>query len=247
MPLGPYACDLLARLTKDHRLGGRIGFLGRLWPSEVTFSQVKRLLSKHGSFPNVAVADYADDRIINDKRLTALLGFSECLAIDFDRSEEAEIEQDLNVTPPSSHVGYFDVLYNNGTMEHIFHVPNFLENAFHYIKNDGIVIHSSPMNNVPEHGFYQFSPTFFFDYYQANDFEILECSVVEHDFSGDQHRHRHWSFNSYEHQPDPLYAKLGAPGNSHDVIFVARRRGTSTSNVVPTQFRYRRNALGSEG
>ncbi|MCX7172298.1 MAG: methyltransferase domain-containing protein, partial [Proteobacteria bacterium] len=223
MPLAPYNCELLTDLTVRHALGGRIGFLGRLWPSTVTLGSVRDTLARHGLFPSVEAVSLTNDNFVNDKALMKLLGYNECIAIDFDDSEGAEITHDLNRVPPdNNYIKYLDVVYNNGTLEHIFNVPNVLNNIFMYLADGGVVIHSAPANNMVEHGFYQFSPTFFYDYYSENNFDILECRIVEHDFSGSVHKYKSWEFRTYDHLPDPLYGKLGGEGKVHDVIFVAR-------------------------
>lgn len=239
MPLAKYHCDLLGRLTDAYNLGGRIGCLGRIWPSLITLKEGREALAPHSRFAP-ALADLPGDegQVFNDKKLFRVLGFDSVSAIDFDDSEGAEIIHDLNIIgPDEEHRGYFDVIYNNGTMEHIFHTPNFLENIFLYLKEGGVVIHSAPINNQTEHGFYQFSPTLFYDFYTENRYDILECSIAEHHLLEREHKYYFRPFNTFDHAPDALCGKLTT--YMHDVIFVARKGAETTANRIPTQFRYR--------
>lgn len=74
-------------------------------------------------------------------------------------------------------VGVHDFIYDGGTIEHIFHVPNVMENIADTLKVGGTILHHSPTNNYVDHGFYQFSPTFFLDYYAANGFTDIAIRV----------------------------------------------------------------------
>ena len=43
----------------------------------------------------------------------------------------------------------------------------------------GEIIHVGPLNNQPNHGFYQFSPTLYYDFYEANGFQVEEASLYQ--------------------------------------------------------------------
>lgn len=61
-------------------------------------------------------------------------------------------------------------------MEHIFHTPNVLRNVFDSLNLGGWVVHHTPANGYIDHGFYQYSPTFFYEYYHANNFADIEIA-----------------------------------------------------------------------
>ncbi|WP_291325421.1 hypothetical protein [Desulfovibrio sp. UCD-KL4C] len=103
------------------------------------------------------------------------LGFSKVSALDISNFEGAEYIFDLNETVPDYMHDKFDFIYDGGTLEHIFNIPAALSNGVAMLKKGGIIFHHSPMNNWVNHGFYQFSPTLFFDYYMANGF--ANCSL----------------------------------------------------------------------
>src|SRR5262249_37353762 len=86
---------------------------------------------------------------------------------------------DLNL--PVSLNEQFDVVINNGTAEHIFNVCQFFKTAHERTVPGGLMIHSSPFTGWPDHGFYNFQPTFFFDLARANRYEILSfvCGQIK--------------------------------------------------------------------
>jgi hypothetical protein len=75
-------------------------------------------------------------------------------------------------------MGRCDVLFDGGTLEHVFHLPNALARCADMIKDDGSFVHIGPLNNYADHGFYQFSSTFWFDWFAANGWRMVESVMV---------------------------------------------------------------------
>ena len=108
------------------------------------------------------------------------LGFDRVESIDVSDFEGCSQIVDLNTPGVPSHLrGQFNAVYNGGTLEHIFDTRAALRNVFELLTVDGIVIHVGPANGWLEHGFYQFSPTLFVDYYVANRFDVLEALLIQ--------------------------------------------------------------------
>jgi hypothetical protein len=86
---------------------------------------------------------------------------------------------DLNFPVPLEE--QFDLSINNGTAEHIFNVAQFFKTAHERTKPAGLMIHSSPFTGWPDHGFYNFQPTFFFDLARSNRYDILSflCGQIK--------------------------------------------------------------------
>lgn len=240
MALNSYTAWLATHFTRRHRLGGQIGFLGRLWPNTtMTFAGYQALAAKWGWSDLAERQDHPPDYFPDDKDFCRLLGYERALAVDVDGREGAEIVFDLNLPLPPELHDRFDVVYNNGTLEHLFNVPMALDNIFKFLRVGGTVIHSCLMNNEVEHGFYQFSPTLFYDYYANNNWSVLDCFIVQHHFSGENHSFRLIPFDTYSFPPnrgEPLYGKLD--DKVYDIIFVARKLPESTGDRIPTQYRY---------
>jgi hypothetical protein len=107
------------------------------------------------------------------------LGFSQCESMDFSDFEKADILFDLNCSEaPPELLGAYDLILDSGTLEHVFHVPNVLKNIFSMLRVGGRIIHISPSTNHIDHGFYMFSPTLFWDFYTANQFELNSVRLV---------------------------------------------------------------------
>jgi predicted O-methyltransferase YrrM len=109
-------------------------------------------------------------------------GFSESLALDVSGYEGAEVLFDLNRSDlPASLLDRFGLIINGGTLEHVFHVPNALYNISRVLKIGGMIVHIAPLHNWIDHGFYQFGPTLFYDYYRQCNYPVLEAACFFYD------------------------------------------------------------------
>ena len=84
---------------------------------------------------------------------------------------------DLNQPVPLAE--QFDLTVNIGTAEHVFNVHQFFKTAHDLTRPGGMMMHSSPFTGWPDHGFYCFQPTFFFDLARANGYEILSMLIAQ--------------------------------------------------------------------
>jgi SAM-dependent methyltransferase len=127
-------------------------------------------------------ADLAAKGYLSREALFTTLGFSSVEALDISRFDGAEIEFDLNSAAlPEALAGRFGAVFDHGTMEHVFHIPNCLANIHGMLKPGGRVVHTNPASNQIDQGFYMFSPTFFHDFYSANGWEIRTLQLVRFD------------------------------------------------------------------
>ena len=88
-------------------------------------------------------------------------------SIDNSNYEKATIIADMNL--PWKSTKLYDTVMDLGTMEHIFNVPQVLDNIKKACKIGGQIIHILPANNFCGHGLYQFSPEFFYSYYTTEN------------------------------------------------------------------------------
>jgi SAM-dependent methyltransferase len=102
--------------------------------------------------------------------LMGQLGFAEIVSLDVSKYEGCEIVQDLNV-PLKVRPGQFDLVIDNGTIEHCFNVGQAFFNAKKLCAKGGVIFHNNPANWFG-HGFWNFSPCVYFDFYAANGFEV---------------------------------------------------------------------------
>lgn len=94
-------------------------------------------------------------------------------AIDFSPYQGANFIHDMNDPLPESLKGRFQLLHDGGTMEHVFHVPNYLANCMKLLKVGGFYVGVVPTDLWMGHGFYQFSPELMFRVFsEANGFRL---------------------------------------------------------------------------
>jgi hypothetical protein len=171
----------------------------------------------------------------NTVGLFAKLGFTNVKALDVSGYEGADYIFDLNSDQlPAELRGRFDVVFNGGTIEHVFHVPNALASTTNMIKVGGAVVHIVPCNGWVDHGFYQISPTLLFDYYSASGFVDFYSALCS--FAPERPR---------ETVVRPIFpGGLGAGTSGaitsgvHLCVFAARKTASTVTHAVPTQSFY---------
>jgi SAM-dependent methyltransferase len=97
------------------------------------------------------------------------LGARELVSIDASGYEGASLVHDMNNPLPPECAARFDVVFDGGTLEHIFNVPCALRNCMELVRPGGHLVLHTPMNNWSGHGFYQFSPELFFRAFSADN------------------------------------------------------------------------------
>jgi hypothetical protein len=79
-------------------------------------------------------------------------------SMDFSSYEGATHVQDIQQQIDKTLWGKYDLVFDGGTLEHVFNLPVALANAIRLATVGGLVYSNSPSNNLSGHGFYQFSP-----------------------------------------------------------------------------------------
>ena len=106
------------------------------------------------------------------------LRFTKTQSLDHSDYEGSLILRDLNEEVLENLQEQFDVIYDGGTLEHVFNFPISLANISRMLKTGGYAIHASPSSNHVDHGFYMFSPRALYEYYVANSWEIVESVIL---------------------------------------------------------------------
>lgn len=176
---------LLMREAKREKFAGKVLTAGRQdvyataknlnkWAKEMDFTLkpgVEMEITKNELFRKKGY--------ISDNALFLSLGFDTVESIDYSSYQQCTILHDLNKDVSEEYHNKYDLVFDGGTAEHIFNVPKVFENFSRMTKVGGRMIHASPSSNYVDHGLYQFSPTFFVDYYSANKWDIIETLFVE--------------------------------------------------------------------
>jgi hypothetical protein len=158
---------------RKHNIGGPVLTLG-VQDTQFTWKEYQEAVDGKFGFDPGAIVKPGD--------LFNTWGFSESLALDVSDYEGAEVLFDLNRSDlPASLLDRFGLVINGGTLEHVFHVPNALYNISRMVKTGGMIVHIAPLHNWVDHGFYQFGPTLFYDYYHQCDYPVLEAASFFYD------------------------------------------------------------------
>ena len=118
---------------------------------------------------------------------------------------------------------------NIGTAEHIFNVQQFFKTAHDLTAAGGLMMHSSPFNGWPDHGFFNFQPTFYFDLARVNHYEILSFVF------GKLKPFVYVQVRDHDEIPRLIQAGKIAEGSHINVLF---RKKIEAEFVIPTQAYY---------
>lgn len=108
------------------------------------------------------------------------LGAKEIDSLDFSKYEGASLVGDLN-KPVKGLDSKFNLIFDGGSLEHIFNFQIAINNYIKMLKVGGRFIGHLPVNNQIGHGFFQFSPELFLRVFsKENGFVIEKAIVIEY-------------------------------------------------------------------
>lgn len=241
MGIGPEMVKLLMREGKREEYAGSVITIGR---QEVRVKPTQDLqkLAKEMKFqlntninishPNrISENNNYNKNYITDTVLFLSLGFDNIDSLDISDYEQCTIIHDLNIDVPDKLHNKYDLIFDGGSSEHIFNLPKVLENYNKMLKTGGGLIHALPSSNNLDHGFYMFSPTLFWDYYSANNWEIKDSLLFRRSIIP----YKGWDIYSY--MPGCLdNLALGAFDKGiYGVFFVVKKTDKSIYNASVQQ------------
>ncbi len=116
-----------------------------------------------------------DPDMVSFRTVLSLLGLEGYY--DIDMNGEAAITADLS-SPLDDHLhNRAGVVIDIGTCEHIFNLPQVFENVIRLLRPGGIALHLAPLSWY-NHGFVNFNPIFFREFYEHNGFTELEHGLI---------------------------------------------------------------------
>ena len=224
--------------VRAHNLHGSVLMLGRQ-DIVCTREHLRRIFDwekfKPGLQPD---AWLEEDGHVTPESFFQALWFAWAESLDISDSEGASVIFDLNeAETPAEQIGRFDLVLDGGTLEHVFHIPNAMAHCARMIRPGGSFMHIGPMNNYVDHGFYQFSPTLWFDWFGANGWQIAESVMVRlpPDSLPDE---TGWS---YSFLPPERLGTVGALDDAPYMhLLVAKKIGGAGWDRVPQQAYYAR-------
>jgi len=106
-------------------------------------------------------------------------------SIDASAYESATFVHDLNKPAPVSTKQKYSVVYDGGTLEHVFNLTTAFKNCMDFLKVGGHFIQCSVANNFMGHGFWQFSPELIYRIFsESNGFRVKTMLLYEFTASG---------------------------------------------------------------
>lgn len=178
-------------------------------------------------------SDKQQNKKLNSESFFKALGFNDHYSLDYNNYEGSEIIHDLNSQLDKKYKGIANFVYDGGTLEHVFNIPNALKTIEDLLKIDGVIFHNNPSNGWLDHGFYQFSPTFYHDYYRVNKFKLISnnlnnylIGLQTYDVSKDLYRKVSPFFGIYNFQ-------------RATITFSAQKKEEKTRQIFPTQGYYK--------
>lgn len=111
--------------------------------------------------------DYSDlIELLKDK------GLKNISALDY-FDPQADIKFDLNKPVPKKYQNKYKVLFDMGSIEHVFDTKQCLENYFRMIKKDGLFVLVTSINGYYGHGIHVFNPETIKEALKLNGFKIV--------------------------------------------------------------------------
>jgi SAM-dependent methyltransferase len=129
--------------------------LGTLYP--YVGKHEAKILAKRGLRVDVPKERFSEHMFVE------VLGAASCHSLDVSDYQQSEIICNLNHPLPDRYIGQYDIVFDGGTLEHLSNLSAALTNIFGLLRKGGIYYFGVPCNNWVNHGFFQFSPTFFSD------------------------------------------------------------------------------------
>lgn len=154
------------------------------------------------------------------------------LSLDGFAHEKPDFIFDLNRPVPEKMHEQFSCLIDGGTMEHVFNVPQLIDNCFRMLETGGFYICMVPTNNFNGHGLYQFSPDFFYSVFsEANGMQLRDVFIVK--FSA---KNKVWKINN---SPKAAGERVQFDVNTQTEIYViAEKTGKTPEHITAQQTDY---------
>lgn len=134
------------------------------------------VLQESGLIEDISL--FGEDELNDSIQFFKKIGFKEVHALDVSGYEQADIIFNLNDKLPGELENRFDMVYDGGVIEHVFDVANAFLNICRMAKVGGYIFNCNPVYNYIHNTFWNISPEMFLDFYSANDYKMLDCSLI---------------------------------------------------------------------
>ena len=165
------------RFDRTLTIGRQALFAGPYW--------VWRTLVRSGVVPAISKREFLDafdaSQWFADPLLRAL-GAVELSSLDASEWEGADVVHDLNRPVPAELHQRYSLVFDGGSIEHIFDVPTVLRSYMEMVEVGGHLIIQTNADGHMGHGLYQFSPELFYRVLSAeNGFQLEHVTAMVDD------------------------------------------------------------------
>lgn len=204
--------ERLVELSTRFQPGGRTLMLGRQrFPIQTKYRHLYDEVMKTHGVEGKRFDFLQDDGFA--ETLMDRLGFGPIETMDFSDYEGATLLHDLNKRPKKSLENQFDLIFDGGTVEHVFNVPNALEGLYRMLKPGGRLISANGLNGWYGHGMYQFNPELVWTFWKrACNCNVIDCRAIPIDPEG---AHGHVPFQDPALTGARLRLKKIGPGRTY--------------------------------
>jgi hypothetical protein len=160
----------------------KVATIGRqyFFPDRKTFDRVCQLLSVQADVDTVR----RQSKGYAETFFTSVLGAAEVCSVDASAYEGAMTIHDMNLPISADLKSRFSVVYDGGSLEHVFNVPQALQNCMEMLAVGGYFIQTNGANNYMGHGFYQLSPELIFRVFSKENGFSAELVLLHEDVPG---------------------------------------------------------------
>ena len=128
--------------------------IGRQWIGDNTdalATVLSAIISAKEKMSHIRKMDFGEP-------LFRLLGARQICSLDFSDYQKPTYVCDLNQPCPEHLLKKFSIVFDGGTLEHVFNIPQALKNCMEMVREGGHFVQVTTANNFMGHGFWQLSP-----------------------------------------------------------------------------------------
>jgi SAM-dependent methyltransferase len=141
---------------------------------------------------------------LSDRAFFGALGFERVDSLDVLDDEQPTFVHDLNRELPAELLDRYDVVFDTGTLIHVFDQRAAFRNLGRALVEDGRAIHVVPSTNHVDVGYYMHSPQLFADFYAANGWRLETLRYCEFEPLWLDGRFVPPRFDAYDYVPGSL-------------------------------------------
>ncbi|MDA9603313.1 hypothetical protein N9S25_00865 [bacterium] len=166
--------DVLAISVQFPPLIDQIKHFHRKFPALLSKNDFQKLKkTTQSSFQKTLFLEILEAKSINSLEISNEEGAEYIWNLNHDLESDSAPEEIRNLGSS------FDYIFEGGTMEHVSNNAIYLKNIFFLLRQQGLYCLNLPSSGNQEHGFFQYSPTFFSDlcYGNKNALTLQHLSV----------------------------------------------------------------------